>query len=81
MNIEAETAKQASAEEKALMELLKRLYVAVKHMQTAQSKLIAVLRPTHDRRLVSDAAQYSDASAEELQAVREELAAAGGGAT
>ena len=56
-----------------MREVLSRLCSAVRYLHAAQSKLIAVLRPTHDRRLVSEAASLSEAGADELQAAREEL--------
>ena len=56
-----------------MREVLSRLCSAVRHLHAAQSKLIAVLRPTHDRRLVSEASSLSEAGADELQAAREEL--------
>lgn len=65
--------KHAEHEEHVIVEALVQLHSAVKHFQVAQSKIITVLRPTHDRRLVSEAAQFADAGADELRAVREAL--------
>ena len=52
-------------------ELLMQLCTAVKHLEEAHSRLIAALRPTHDKQFVSEATAYSAACADQLEAVRE----------
>ncbi len=62
---------------KNMAQALLRVCAALKHLQSAQSTLVAVLRPTHDRRLVSEASALSEACADELDALQEELVASG----
>jgi hypothetical protein len=56
-----------------LAEVVRNLFEAVERMQAAQSKLITALRPTHDRRLISEALNFSEECADRLKAVRERL--------
>ncbi len=78
MKTEADLPKQAAPQnDQATRELLVRLYTALQHMQNAQAKVIAVLRPTHDKRHISDALAFSDMCADELNAIQEGLQACG----
>lgn len=63
--------------DKAVGEVLMHLCTAVKHLETAQNRLIAALRPTHDRIFISEARDYSDACADQLRTVKEALEALG----
>ena len=63
--------------DKTVGEVLTHLCTAVKHLETAHSRLIAALRPTHDRRFISEARDFSEACADQLEEVREELNALG----
>ncbi len=78
MKTEADFPKQvARQDDQATRELLVGLYTALKHMQNAQAKVTAVLRPTHDKRHISDASAFSEMCADELNAVQEGLQASG----
>ena len=68
---------QRTPDDNGLRELLMQLCTAVKHLEAAHTRLIAALRPTHDRRFVSEATQFSEACADQLEAVREGLDALG----
>jgi len=78
MNTELELPKPMVQENDVVQALL-RLCAALKHLQSAQSTVVAVLRPTHDKKLVSEASAFSEACADELDALREELGARGVG--
>jgi hypothetical protein len=73
MNTGAKLLRPPIQEVKPTAETLMHLCIATGHLQAAQSRLISLLRATHDRRFLSEATQLSEACAEELEAARQGL--------
>jgi hypothetical protein len=63
--------------DKAVGDVLVHLCTAVKHLETAQGRLITALRPTHDWQVISEARDFAEACADQLETVREALEALG----
>ncbi len=73
MTMEAKPRTNTGQEAEPLALVLKRLHTALRHLQAAQMRLVTVLRPTHDRRLVNEALGLNDAADEELRELRDVL--------